>query len=44
MVNFHTSFCIDQSKDGYSQGFAPVGCSIPLYAQAAGKLFRHRRT
>ncbi|MCG3774611.1 MAG: hypothetical protein JW395_1434 [Nitrospira sp.] len=25
MVNFHASFCIDQSRDGDSQGFAPVG-------------------
>lgn len=25
MVNFHTSSCIDQSGDGDSQGFTPVG-------------------
>jgi hypothetical protein len=24
MVNFHTSSCIDQSRDGDSQGFAPA--------------------
>ena len=27
MVNFHMSFCIDQSGEGDPQGFAPVGCS-----------------
>src|SRR6185295_7987648 len=27
MVNFHMSFCIDQSGEGDPQGFVPVGCS-----------------
>ena len=27
MVNFHMSFCTEQSGEGNQKGFAPVGCS-----------------
>ena len=38
MVNFHTSFCIDQSKDGDSQGFARTWL-LPFSFIRRGKLY-----